>query len=99
MKITVTTTSSSLKSLLITAWINLMEIDTKKIEASNNWYWVYLEVPAGWNDVFIDNIITATTANWKTISADEAFAIDVRDIKDLNLIVASSTQDLIVLIT
>jgi len=101
MKITVTDTSTDVLSLIKTAWYDLWEIEENRIkenDSSNN-FWVYLYNPTWWSSVFIENIIDATTTDWVEIPAEWDFSLDVNELSKLNLIVATWTQEIKVLIT
>ena len=101
MKITVTTTSTSVLDLIKTAWYDLWEIEENRIKEndSSNSYWAYLYNPIWWVSVFLENIFDSTTTDWIEIVTEWDFSLDVYELSKLNLIVASWTQDIKVLIT
>ena len=98
MKITVTSTSTSLKDLGSTASYDMEAIGNHAIKlAGGNNFGVYIENPLWWNTIYIENFFTATSTASKAIKAGENFALDIRDINKLNLITAT-TQEVIILI-
>ena len=100
MKITVTATSTDVKSLIETAWYNFNEIEKNRIKDrnNNNSFWVYIHNTCA-SSIFIENIFDVTTTNWEEIVAGWDFSLDIYELSKLNLIVASGTVEIKIIIT
>ena len=103
MRATVTTTSTDLRSLLSTAGYDTGIIEDNRIKQNNNnnAYGVYISVPSGGSAVYFENFyeVDASTPTSVAIAADSDFSLDVSDIGNFNLAVASGTQVIDVVIT
>ena len=100
MKIVVTATSTSVLDLIKTAWYDIKQIEEFRIKDrnNNNGFWVYIK-NTSLVSVFIENIYTATIWNSHEIVTLWDFALDVYELSKLNLIVASATQEIKLIIT
>jgi len=100
MKITITATSTSVLDLIRTAWYDIKQIEDFRIKDrnNNNWFWVYIK-NTSLVSVFLENIYTATIWNSLEIISLWDFALDVYELSKLNLMVASGTQEIKIIIT
>ena len=100
MLLTVTSTSTSIKDLIIAAWYDFTEIEDNRIKQSNsnNSFWVY--IANIWiNSIFLENIYNATIVDWFEIISEWDFSIDVYELSKLNLLIATWTQTIKLIIT
>ena len=100
MKVSVTTTSTSLWNLLDTEEYDMTILNKSKITESNstNSYWVYIENI--WTEsIYFENIFDAVIWESKEVEAWWSFAIDVKTITGLKFICAADTVDAIIIIT
>jgi len=100
MKITATTTSTSILDLIESAWYDVWEIEKNRIKDknNNNSYWVYIHNIWA-SSIFLENIFNSTTTGWEEIEADWTFSIDIYELSKLNLIVTTWTVDVKIIIT
>lgn len=100
MKITVTATTTSLKSLIETAWYDFKIIEEWRIKDrdNNNNFWVYIKNTWA-SSIFIENFFSATIWNSIEIWSWTDFSLDVSELSKLNLIVASWTNEAKIIIT
>lgn len=96
MKITVTSTSTSLESLLNTAWYNVNNI---KAQIWWNSFSVYIENTVSWASVvYIDYLESASLTLSKPISTNTSFNLEVRDLNKLNFITSTTSAIYIIII-
>ena len=100
MLLTATATSTSLKDLIVTAWYDLWTIEAGRMKQKNssNNYWIYLLNKTWGVSIFIDNLFTAVVT-WMPVLTWEWFPIDIEDISNFNVIVASWTQEFYLIIS
>lgn len=99
MKITVTSTSTDVKSLIQTAWYDFSIIEANRIKdkSSNNSFWVYIKNIWA-SSIFLENFFNASLTTSIEIISWGDFSLDVYELSKLNLITAT-TNDLKLIIT
>lgn len=95
-KVTTTTTSTDLRSLLVTAWIDVGSTFTPYGNAHFFHYEFTFQNTSGWT-IYINRWGTATSANSYALANNWTLQISCQDPSDLELLAAATTKDLIVI--
>ena len=100
MKIIVTNASTSLKSLIETAWYDLKVVEKNRIKEdwSSNNFGVYIENIWA-NSIHIENFFSATVLGWKEIKTTADFSLDVAELSEVYLMSSTGTVNTKILLT